>query len=859
MTDSDRAPEAPSPTDRAADRAAPAASDGVQSTAIGALLQKLSTAPKLDAERFALEGELGKGGMGVVLRVHDRFLNRRLAMKVLLERATSQDDDPRLGHQLLGRFLEEAQVTSQLDHPGVVPVHELGLDQRGKLFFTMRMVKGRTAREAFADAYERRDGSDLTRALEIVLKVCDTMAYAHDKGVLHRDLKPSNVMVGRFGEVYVMDWCQAKVTGQQERHDLRIGPHSTASLSRLESVRRDDADSDADNSVVSMDGQQLGTPSYMSPEQARSEELDARADVYSIGAMLYELVTGRPPYTTPGVRQPAYRILNDVAEGPPRPIEELQKNVPGELVAVIEKAMARDRDQRYPSVLALASDLRAFLSHQVVRAYRTGAWQETRLWIRRNKPLAASLAAAFLLLVGAVIITLVLGDAARRAEQDAKARAVALATKMAEFDQLAMVVDYERLMQEEMGLLTAYPDQLEAIDDWLRRAQGLVRRRAELRKAVVALRQEADAARDGEAGRAPASGEEMAVRFLAQSLDDLVGKLPRLAVLLPDMQRARRWAEAVGPLTKAHPNARMTWDEARAQVAVNPRYAGQDLPLRDRDVSGLVPIGCNPKSGLLEVYDLRSAWDGSGDPGELARLPIPTHRADGGIAMTGASGIVFVLVPGGALPRGPAAAGRPTIGQQRYLVQLDPFFLAKHEMTQGQWLRTNGDNPAASAALEQLALPVESINWSQCREALRRLGQALPSQLQWEYAIRGGTTTTWWSGNDERSILAAENVGAQGRMLPVGSRSPNPFGLFDMGGNVSEWCDDAYGGSGSGNERDGDGRRPDDIVDQGSRTVAGGYADSDASLARSDASFGLDATYRTRFLGLRPARAVRRN
>ena len=175
----------------------PAGGDQVQSTATGELLARLATAPKLDAQRFVIEGQLGQGGMGAVLRIHDRFLNRRLAMKVLLERAEPRDEhERRLAHQLLGRFLEEAQVTSQLDHPGVAPVHELGLDQTGKIWFTMRMVKGRTASEVFADAFAGSQDWPLTRALEVLLKVCDTMAYAHDKGVLHRDLKPSNVMVG---------------------------------------------------------------------------------------------------------------------------------------------------------------------------------------------------------------------------------------------------------------------------------------------------------------------------------------------------------------------------------------------------------------------------------------------------------------------------------------------------------------------------------------------------------------------------------------------------------------------------------------------------------------------------------------
>ncbi|MFO1055130.1 MAG: WD40 repeat domain-containing serine/threonine protein kinase [Planctomycetota bacterium] len=380
--------------------------DRVQSTATGELLQKLESAPKLDKQRYTLEGELGKGGMGIVLGIHDHYLNRRLAMKVMLQRpAPRSEEEARLLRQLLGRFLEEAQVTSQLDHPGVVAVHELGLDQSGRVYFTMRMVKGRTASEVFADALVGRNDWTLTRALEVVLKVCDTMAYAHDKGVIHRDLKPSNVMIGRFGEVYVMDWGLAKVIGQPDRHDLRIHPVESSAVSRLVTARMQDAEIGALASVVTLDGQQLGTPHYMSPEQASSEELDQRADVYSIGAMIYELLTGRAPYAVPGLRIDAYKILREVVEGSPKRIEDIRSGVPAELVAIAEMAMARKREQRYASVQDLAADLRAFLAQRVVQAYRTGALVEMRLWVRRNKSLAGSIAAAMLLLVLGIAIS----------------------------------------------------------------------------------------------------------------------------------------------------------------------------------------------------------------------------------------------------------------------------------------------------------------------------------------------------------------------------------------------------------------------------------------------------------------------
>ncbi|MEE2837047.1 MAG: serine/threonine-protein kinase, partial [Myxococcota bacterium] len=378
----------------------------MQSTATNDLLLKIQSAPKLDQERFRAEDEIGKGGVGAVTRVHDKVLNRSLAMKTLLDRAAPRDEEERrMESQRLGRFLEEAQVTSQLDHPGVVPVHELGLDQDGKVFFTMRLVKGRTVGEVFDDVANQREDWTLTRALEVVLKMCDTMAYAHEKRVLHRDLKPANVMVGRFGEVYVMDWGLAKILGQDDRHDLRIDKDAASQASVLQSVRGIDAQADATASVVTLDGTALGTPSYMPPEQAKGEDLDLRADVYAIGAMLYQLLTGQVPYVAPGAPKQAYRILEDVWRGPPEPIEKLRAGVPPALVAITEKAMAREREDRYASVADLADDLRAFLENRVVSAHRTGALVEMKKWVQRNKAFAAAAAAAAVSLVAGIIVT----------------------------------------------------------------------------------------------------------------------------------------------------------------------------------------------------------------------------------------------------------------------------------------------------------------------------------------------------------------------------------------------------------------------------------------------------------------------
>ncbi|MEM6675121.1 MAG: serine/threonine-protein kinase [Planctomycetota bacterium] len=373
-----------------------------------AVLKRLG-AHASDTTRYRIDGEVARGGMGAILEVWDEDLRRKLAMKVALDgsrsgTAASADSlDPRV----LARFLEEAQVTGQLEHPGIVPVHELGLGGSGEVFFTMRLVRGRDLEQIFRLVDEDREEWTRTRALEVLLKVCDAMAYAHSKGVLHRDLKPANVMVGRFGEVYVMDWGLARVRGHAESRDLRIA-NAPESL-RIDTDRREGASGEASDELYTMDGDVIGTPSYMPPEQARGllDEIDERADVYSLGAMLYRLLAGVAPYALRNEPRSGIAILNDLLAGPPAPIGESASDVPPELVAIAEKAMARRPQDRYATTQSFAGDLRAFLEHRVVGAYETGAIAEARKWVKRNRPLAAALAAGIVALAVGLVAALV--------------------------------------------------------------------------------------------------------------------------------------------------------------------------------------------------------------------------------------------------------------------------------------------------------------------------------------------------------------------------------------------------------------------------------------------------------------------
>ena len=313
--------------------------------------------------RYRIEGELARGGMGAILEVWDDDLRRRLAMKVALDGgATGSTSSATTSPKLVARFLEEAQVTGQLDHPGIVPVHELGVDSQGRLYFTMKLVEGRDLKRVFELVFAQKEGWSVTRALGVIQKACEAVAYAHKKGVIHRDLKPANVMVGSFGEVFVMDWGLARVLGRKDAHDIRIADED-AGRDRIRTERTELIESSPGSPLLTVEGDVLGTAAYMPPEQARGdvESLTPRSDVYSVGAMLYHLLARHPPYLEPGTYLGHHQVLARVLQGPPKELASIRTKVAPELAAICEKAMARDPGERYADTLALAEDLRAYL------------------------------------------------------------------------------------------------------------------------------------------------------------------------------------------------------------------------------------------------------------------------------------------------------------------------------------------------------------------------------------------------------------------------------------------------------------------------------------------------------------------
>ncbi len=315
--------------------------------------------PDLSGTRYELRRELDRGGMGVVYVARDRELDREVALKVL---ATAVADA-----EATERLRREARIIAGLEHPGIVPVHDVGVLPDGRVFYAMKLVSGQRL-----DALVR-DGRPLAERLRVFLRVCEPVAFAHAHGVIHRDLKPENVMVGPFGEVLVMDWGVAKQLG--ERGDAPAASSSP----------------EAKAPGATAHGTVLGTPAWMAPEQARGEveSIGARADVYALGAILYFLLTGRAPGADAGdVSHAATRTWAGYAGPRPSgivPPRQLDPGVSRPLEAICLKALASEPEARYASAPGLAADVALFLEGAAVSAFPEGPWGKTLRFASRHR------------------------------------------------------------------------------------------------------------------------------------------------------------------------------------------------------------------------------------------------------------------------------------------------------------------------------------------------------------------------------------------------------------------------------------------------------------------------------------------
>jgi formylglycine-generating enzyme required for sulfatase activity/serine/threonine protein kinase len=813
--------------------------------------------------RYAVLEEVARGGMGVVLRVRDEHLERDLAMKLVRGDGASA----RGGWRTLARFLAEARLAGRLDHPGIVPIHDLGVDARGRAYFTMPLVRGTKLSDVIELVHARRRARrslwTRERALEALLKVCDTIAYAHSAGVVHRDLKPDNVMIGRFGETYVMDWGLARVVESTEIDGHRDDT-ARERASSDEHAQHGDATPASRGTYAdshpTRDGDVLGTPAYMAPEQAAGQGATAQADVYSVGAILYHLLAGRAPYARLDDDATMQRdVLAAVRAGPPDPLERTAPDAAPELAAICDKAMERSLARRYADMRAMSDDLRAYMEGRVVRAHDAGTAAELKKWIARNRALSAAIAAALLLAIGGF-----------------SAVSYVQASSKNEILKLADARRIDVLVRRADSLWPAVPENAEAMVAWLAEAEALLENGALHERTLREMRERVH-------GSTHSSNE---AQWQFESQTRLVADLDRLAD--PDPRRGlianvrARLADARAVRAASLDDHAAEWQAAIESIADEracPLYHG----LRIAPQLGLVPIGRDPRSTLWEFAHLPSG--------------APARRDAHGALVIGAdtgpeTGIVLVLIPGGTAtigskpprPGQPADAATDPLARGEELpartLELAPFFLGKYELSRAQWERwcaragasefvanapSNAGGPGH--ARDSGTHPARGISWREATHELEHMGLVLPTEAQWEHAARAGTNTRWWCGNEPRLLADAANLatGIDGALpftdtfdetAPIDALRPNPWGLHHVIGNISEWTEDCFAPHHEDAFRAGDGLAL--AVDAGLRCVRGGSYKSSAASARSASRMGVAPDNHDREIGVRAARAIDR-
>ncbi len=822
---------------------------------------------------FEIQELVAHGGMGAVYRAKrvDGQFEQTVAIKIL-KRGLDTDD-------ILRRFTVERQVLARLEHPHIARLYDGGATDEGLPYLVMELVDGELI-DVYCDS--RRLG--IRERVEHFCRVCHAVQFAHQNLIVHRDLKPGNIMVTPDGNPKLLDFGIAKVIDPEAFGDS--GEPVMATVTQM----------------------RIMTPRYASPEQVRGEPATTATDVYSLGVILYELLCGRSPHALQGSSTPeeiekvicdreptrpsvaltkSPTELNDtesIAAARQTDVRRLRTLLSGDLETITLKALAKEKDRRYPSPEKLAEDLTRYLEDRPILARPDTTWYRTRKFVRRNFVQLGTISLFLMLSLVAAGVTvwqqLELGN-----------QKLELSIQEEDIDLLADIKRVPDAIERASRLWPIDPRRLDEYKRWLTEYGHPLRDRAANHKielATVASR--AVLSTDGSSSlHFETPKDELlheTLSLIIKNLDPFLIENPRHAgagsASIGTVAAIEWCRDRASELKRSESEWLAAWSEVRTAIGTAPNYGGLDVPPQ----VGLWPLGLNDRTGLFEFYDPRTGERPVlSDPATTSRWTVTPETA-----------IVYILIPAATVITGATQdtasprfdADAFDYEQPLVEVDLDAYFISKYEVTNAQWGRLStqrsyyfpdydAERTDGSLYIASATGPIDRVLFRDAVEVLGRLNATLPSEVQWEHAARGGTDLRWAISNELTDVGSVGNIAdrAMSRLklpptsqmsmevddgwelpAPVGLYRPNGYGLHDTVGNVGERCIDTWS-TYSRKFRLGDGAR---IVDgETNRMHRGGSFKTTAQLSRVSTRRWIGETVASSDVGIRPVRTIDRN